>query len=138
MPTGDCPAPLRGYRYSTHLTLRCLNYHACPLCSMCRKYDRHDSNCVNCESRKLDGTKCTCSEGQLLVQQEMERRTKQPLFSSEGIDPGQKFLDLAETSEGRDLDRMIQEEFLGIGGPKVEHFHHNTTETVGDVLRKNG
>ncbi len=57
---------LRGRFYSTHLTVRCSEYHRCLVCGGCRHYDRNSLVCRNCEGMKA-APNCSCKPSSLLA-----------------------------------------------------------------------
>jgi hypothetical protein len=136
----ETPMPLRGYRYNTHLTLRCVSFNQCPSCSMCQNYDAHCAICVMCESRKMDGTKCTCTDKQKAIRQELERKMRRPMFAAPGMVAPPMAQGIVNDPEWRKLGDQIREEFTGVGVPHVEHTYTPTDETYkvdgqGDVFR---
>jgi hypothetical protein len=76
----DTPNMLRGEYYSTHLVQRCPNFNKCQLCSMCTRYNQHDSRCATCEDRKVPLQVCTCTERNYKSQVLLEEKTGAPLF----------------------------------------------------------
>lgn len=45
------PSVRRGFLYPTMLQSRCPRHHSCLITKKCQNYDRHNSECVMCESR---------------------------------------------------------------------------------------
>lgn len=136
----DCPPELRGFKYSTHLTLRCFSFNQCPSCSMCQNFDAHSAHCTMCESRKMDGTRCICTDKQKALRQELERRMRRPLFAAPGMIAPPMAQGIVNDPEWKALGDQIREEFTGKGVGQIEHTYTPTDETykvnqAGDVFR---
>ncbi len=58
---------LRGRLYSTHLTVRCPNYHRCIVCGSCRHYDHNNLACHSCEHEHKQKVRCRCRAETLLA-----------------------------------------------------------------------
>lgn len=64
---------LRGLLYSTHLTVRCAEYHRCLVCGGCRHYDGNSLVCLSCE-RYRAAPRCSCKPSSLLAVRLVTRR----------------------------------------------------------------
>ena len=106
---------------------------------MCQNYDAHSAHCVMCESRKMDGTKCECTDKQKALRQELERRMRRPLFAAPGMVVQPMAQGIVNDPEWKQLGDEIRETFTGVGVGQVEHTYTPTNETYkvnseGDVF----
>lgn len=47
----EAPNLLKGFLYPSSRVARCPRYHPCKVCKKCQVFDRHNLECVSCESR---------------------------------------------------------------------------------------
>lgn len=76
----DTPLGNRGLYYTTHLDLRCMEFHQCRRCQQCTKFNRHAAQCVACESNKPGMRHCTCTDAQQAAVAAMEEKVGRPMF----------------------------------------------------------
>ena len=88
---------------------------------MCQNFDANSAHRTLCESRKFDGTKCTCTDKQKAVRQELERRMRRPLFAAPGMVQPPMSQGIVNDPAWKALGDQIREEFTGVGVPQVEH-----------------
>lgn len=48
------PNLLRGFLYPSQFRQRCPRHHACIISQKCQNFDRHNRECIACESRLID------------------------------------------------------------------------------------
>jgi len=130
MSDHDTPVELRGYRYNTHMTLRCASFNKCSVCSMCTRFDRHNAICVMCESRKMDGTKCICTNQKRFLIGRVIEKMRAPMFAPPGFtNIPIKPQGLVEDKDWRDLSEAIDQEFTGVGVNNVRPTMVDTGES---------
>jgi len=101
----DTPNMLRGEFYSTSKTQKCPNFKQCPLCKMCRNYNRYNAMCVACEDRKRPKRVCTCTPKNLTNLNRVQEAIKGPLFQPDKAKQGD--IMVADTSKLEAWDEIV-------------------------------
>ena len=107
------PPPLRGTFYQGLITKSCFAYDPCPVCGLCKTYDRTSAMCTICEGRKPEGFghHCTCTEKQREVSKALEARLNRQLSVHQGQTAAPIDMQVPLDQVNEDLYKQIKEEF---------------------------